>query len=164
MERFKRFVFSRRSVVGSALAVGGLALHVLGLLGGPLWLPIVVGLYLVGVLLVPGEQALDLRLDAAADTEEVRRGLERLVRSLRGKVAPDIIERVGSIRDSILVTLEAEQDRVAGDPNARADPADRARLRRARSPRTLRCLARRRSGARSPAVGRRTRCCSSSWT
>ncbi|HYO44417.1 MAG TPA: hypothetical protein VES19_14560 [Candidatus Limnocylindrales bacterium] len=119
MERLTRFLLSRRSIVGSALAVGGLLLHLVGLLGGPLWLPIVVGLYLVGVLLVPGERGLDLALDAAADGEEVRRGLERLVRSLRGKVAPDIIERVEHIRDSILVTLEAEQDRVAGDPNAR---------------------------------------------
>ena len=117
MERLTRFLFSRRSIVGSALAVAGLALHFLGLLAGPLWLPIVVGLYLVGVLLVPEERGIDLALDAAADAGEIRRGLERLLRQLRGKVAADIIERVEHIRDSILVTLEAEPDRVAGDPN-----------------------------------------------
>jgi hypothetical protein len=117
VERLTRFLFSRRSIVGSALAVAGLALHFVGLLSGPLWLPIVIGLYLVGVLLVPGERGLDLALDAAADADDIRRGLERLLRQLRGKVAPDIIERVERIRDSILVTIEAEPDRVAGDPN-----------------------------------------------
>ena len=40
MERFQRFLFSRRSIVGSALAVAGLALHFVGLLGGPLWIQI----------------------------------------------------------------------------------------------------------------------------
>ena len=116
MERFQRFLFSRRSIVGSGLAVAGLALHFVGLLGGPLWLPIVIGLYLVGVLLVPAEHGLDLTLDAQADEAEIRRGLDRLVKSVDGKIATDLQVRVESIRSSILVTLEAEPDRVAGDP------------------------------------------------
>jgi hypothetical protein len=116
VERFQRFLFSRRSIVGSGLAVAGLALHFLGLLGGPLWLPIVVGLYLVGVLLVPAERGLDLTLDAEADEADIRRGLDRLVKGVDGKIATDLQARVESIRSSILVTLDAEQDRVAGDP------------------------------------------------
>jgi hypothetical protein len=117
-ERLERFLLSRRSLVGSALAIVGLALHFVGLVTGPLWLPIVIGLYLIGVLLVPEERGLDLALDATADEEEIRRGLERLVKSIRGKVATDIQLRVERIRDSILVTLEAEQERVAGDLDA----------------------------------------------
>ena len=117
MDRLKHFLYSRPSIVGSALALGGLALHFVGLLGGPLWLPIVIGLYLIGVLLVPGEKGLDLQLDAAADSDEIRRGLDRLVKQVRGRVAPDILERVERIRDSIILTLEAEPDRAAGDPN-----------------------------------------------
>ena len=38
------------------------------------------------------------------------------MKQIRGRVAEDILERVQRIRDSILVTLEAEPDRMAGDP------------------------------------------------
>ncbi len=116
MDRLKHFLYSRGSIVGSALAIGGLALHFVGLLAGPLWLPIVIGLYAIPVLLIPPERDLDLTLDAAADADEIRRGLDRLVKQIRGRVAEDILERVQRIRDSILVTLEAEPDRTAGDP------------------------------------------------
>jgi hypothetical protein len=117
-DRLERFLLSRRNIVGCALAIGGLALHFVGLVTGPLWLPIVIGLYLIGILLVPEERGLDIALDAAADEEEIRLGLNRLLKVIRGKVAADIQLRVERIRDSILVTLEAEQDRVAGDLNA----------------------------------------------
>jgi hypothetical protein len=119
MERLTRFLYSRRSIVGSVLAVAGLALHFVGLIDGPLWLPIVAGLYLIGVLLVPAEQGLDLALDAESSADEVRRGLERIILLTRGKVAADIADRVGRIRDSIMLTLEADGGRVAGDPTVR---------------------------------------------
>jgi hypothetical protein len=116
VERFQRFLFSRRSIVGSALAVAGLALHFIGLLTGPFWLPIVIGLYVAGVLLVPAERGLDLTLDAEADEAEIRQGLDRLVKSIQDRVATDILLRVQSIRSSILVTLDAEPGQMAGDP------------------------------------------------
>lgn len=119
MAGLERFLYSRKNLVGSALAVAGLALHFVGLLGGPLWLPLVIGLYLVGVLLTPAEPRIELSFAATADATEVREGLAQLVRSIKGKVAQDILERVESIRASILVTLEADQGRVAGDPNVR---------------------------------------------
>jgi hypothetical protein len=119
MERLTRFLYSRRSIVGSGLAILGLALHFVGLVTGPLWLPIVVGLYLIGVLLVPVERGLDLSLDAESSADEVRRGLDRIVVQTRGRVAVDIAERISHIRDSILVTLEADGGRVAGDPAVR---------------------------------------------
>ncbi len=117
MDRLESFLYSRRNIVGSALALGGLALHFIGLVGGPLWLPITVGLYVIGVLLVPAEQGLALELGAAQDASEIRDGLERLRRALRGKVADDLYAKVGSIQGSILGTLETE--RTAGDA---ADP------------------------------------------
>jgi hypothetical protein len=116
VERLTRFLYSRRSIVGSLLALGGLALHFVGLLGGILWLPIVIGLYLIGVLLIPSEPQLSLALDASADADEIRRGLDRLVHQIKGRVAPDIQARVESIRDSILATLAGEGGRAAGDP------------------------------------------------
>jgi hypothetical protein len=117
VRRIESFLYSRRNIVGSLLALGGLGLYFVGLLGGLAWLPIVAGLYLIGVLLVPPEKGLSIELGEAADASQVRDGLQRLLRALRGKVADDLYARVVSIQASILGTLETE--RSAGD---QADP------------------------------------------
>ena len=92
--RIAAFLYSRRNIVGSLLALGGLALYLVGLLRGIIWLPIIVGLYLIGYLLVPGEQDLSIQLGAAQDASEVRDGLQRLVRGVRGKVADDLYAKL----------------------------------------------------------------------
>lgn len=118
MDRLERFLYSRRNIVGSLLALGGLALHFVGIVGGLVWLPITVGLYAIGVLLVPGERDLDIQLGAAEDAAEVRDGLARLVRSLGGKVADDLLAKLVGIQGSILGTLEIEGSMGDGaDPN-----------------------------------------------
>jgi hypothetical protein len=118
VNRFETYLYSRRNIVGSALALLGVGLNVIGLLGGGLaWLPITAGLYGIGYLLTPGERDLDIRLGAAQDEAEVRDGLNRLVRSLRGKVADDLYGKLLSIQDSILRTLDAEGSDSAADPN-----------------------------------------------
>ncbi len=117
MRRLEAYLYSRRNIVGSALALGGLALHFVGIVAGPLWLPITAGLYLIGVLVVPGERGLALKIGSSQDASEVRDGLDRLVRALRGKVAPDLYAKVQSIQASILRTLDMEA--VPGDG---ADP------------------------------------------
>jgi hypothetical protein len=117
MRRLESFLYSRRNIVGSLLALGGLGLYFVGLVGGLAWLPITAGLYLIGVLLVPAEQGLALQLGAAQDASEVREGLERLLRALRGKVADDLYAKVASIQGSIIGTLDSEG--TAGDS---ADP------------------------------------------
>jgi hypothetical protein len=117
VRRIEAFLYSRRNLVGSLLAIGGLALHFVGLVGGLAWLPITAGLYLIGVLLVPGERGLELRFGAAQDASEIRAGLDRLLRSLRGKVADDLYAKVVSIQGSILGTLQTEAGASAADPN-----------------------------------------------
>ena len=88
------------------------------MLAGPWWLPIVVGLYLIGYLLVPPEQELSIQLGAADDANQVRDGLAKLLRALRGKVADDLYAKVVSIQSSILGTLEIEHSMAdAADPN-----------------------------------------------
>jgi hypothetical protein len=116
MERLRRFLVSRKSLAGFALAAAGLALYFLGVLTGPLWLTIVVGLYFVGAILMPGKRAVDPRLDAAADADTIRDGLDELVRQVQFKVASDILAKVSSIRKAILVTLDDDQDRGVADP------------------------------------------------
>jgi hypothetical protein len=115
VERLRRFLVSRKSLAGFALAGAGLALYFLGVLTGPLWLTIVVGLYFLGALLMPGKRAVDPRLHAAADAKTIREGLDELVRRVQFKVAPDILAKVDSIRKSILVTLD-DDDRGVADP------------------------------------------------
>jgi hypothetical protein len=118
LRRVEPFLYSRRNIVGTVLALGGLALYFTGLIGGLAWLPIVGGLYLIGVLLVPGEPGLDLRLDAAGDLGAVQSGLDRLLGNVRGKIADDLYARISSIRDAIVQILKAEDSAVgAGDPN-----------------------------------------------
>jgi hypothetical protein len=114
---FEAYLYSRRNIVGSLLAIGGLALHFVGLVGGIAWLPITIGLYAIGALLVPAERGLEFRLGAAQDSSQIRAGLDRLMRSLQGKVADDLYQKVVSIQSSILATLTAE-----GAPGDGADP------------------------------------------
>ena len=108
MRGLEAYLYSRRNIAGSLLALGGLGLYFLGLIGGLAWIPIVAGLYAIGVLLVPGEKGLEMRLGAAQDAAQVKEGLERLLRGIRGKVADDIYEKVVSIQGSILATLAVE--------------------------------------------------------
>lgn len=118
LRRAEAYLYSRRNIVGCLLALVGLVLYFTGLAGGLIWLPITIGLYLIGVLLVPGEQGLVLQLGAAADSAQVRDGLDRLLRSLRGRVADDLLAKVVRIQGSILRTLPAEgAEGDTADPN-----------------------------------------------
>jgi hypothetical protein len=115
--RLEAFLYSRRNIAGSLLALGGLGLVATGVIAGPLALPVVGALYAIGVLVVPPERGLDVQLDAAQDTAKVRSGLDQLIRQIQGRVAPDIFTKVVSIRDSILQTLPSASAVDVGDPN-----------------------------------------------
>jgi hypothetical protein len=116
-QRLQSFFYSRRNLAGMALALGGLTLYAVGILGAPAWIPITLGLYAIGYLLVPVNPELEVRLDAGQDATVVREGLETLLRRIRGKVADDLYARAWRIRESILATLEAEGAENEADPN-----------------------------------------------
>jgi hypothetical protein len=116
VERVLRFLVSRRSLVGFAAAGVGLALHLVGLLTGPLWLTIVVAMYVVGAVVVPKERGPQVQLDAAAETAAIRDGLDELLHQVRFKIAADLLAHVESIRKLVLAMLEHWPDRRAGDP------------------------------------------------
>ena len=113
-----KYLTSTRHLVGVGLALLGLAAHFLGFLGA-WWLPIVAGLYLLGVLVTPARTRIDLQLARESGVDELATELNRFVRSLRGKVPKELLERTQHIAaqlESILPrlgTLEAQ-----GDPNA----------------------------------------------
>jgi hypothetical protein len=117
LRRFQYFFFSRKNLAGMALALGGLALYAVGILAAPAWIPITAGLYAIGYLLAPGTPELDVRLDAAQDSKDIRAGLDRMLKGIRGKVADDLYARAWHIRESIVATLEVEGAANEADPN-----------------------------------------------
>jgi hypothetical protein len=84
-----RYLTSTKNIAGSVGALGGLALFFTGVVG-PLWPLVVAGLYGVGALLAPRERTVDLR--SGVDIRDISKSLDRLLRTVHGRV-PDEIER-----------------------------------------------------------------------
>jgi hypothetical protein len=111
------YLYSWPNILGSLLALGGLALFFLGIIN--LWWPfIVVGLYLIGVLLAPRSKQFDLRIADQRSADEVRQGLANLQKTIQGRVPADVAAKVQSISASILETLPT------GHADAPLDVAD----------------------------------------
>lgn len=113
-----KYLTSTRHLVGAALALLGLAAHFLGWLGA-WWLPIVIGLYALGVLLTPARTRIDRQLAQESRVDELEAELSRFVRSLRGKVPGELLTQTQQIETQLhailprLSVLEAQ-----GDANA----------------------------------------------
>jgi hypothetical protein len=115
-KRVEPFIYSRKNIVGSALGLVGLALLFFGVTGGIVGLGVVAGLYAIGYLVTPPERGLALTLFNTEDTRDIRAGLDKLLSSIRYRVADDIFQKCGSIAHSIVMTLPAN--------GAGIDPAD----------------------------------------
>lgn len=112
------YLTSTRHLVGVALALLGLAAHFLGWLGA-WWLSIVAGLYLAGVLLTPARTRVDLELAQEISHEELAEELRRFVRSLRGKVPPELQRRAEQIAGQLgLILPRLGELEAQGNPNA----------------------------------------------
>jgi hypothetical protein len=108
------FLYSTPNIVGSLLGILGLLLFFTGLIG-QFWFFIVVGLYAIGVLATPQNPTHELRLQSQLTAEEIREELENLVKSIRKKVSADVLEKVESIKDSILEILPSIVDLSSSD-------------------------------------------------
>jgi hypothetical protein len=115
--RIEPFLYSRRNIVGSALALFGLGLLFLGITSGIIGLGVVAGLYAVGYLATPPERGVSLTLFDTQDTRDMSQGLQKLLNSIQGRVSDDVYQKVGSIAHSIVMTLP--QNGTGIDP---ADP------------------------------------------
>ena len=102
--RLLLFLYSRRNVAGSLLALAGLAAHFVGILEAG-WLAIVAGLYGIGYLAVPQRRDMQLALGGEIAMGDVAGRLDQLVSSLVSKVEPDVLARVEQIRESIVTLL-----------------------------------------------------------
>jgi hypothetical protein len=84
-----RYLVSNRNLVGCALALVGLGLHFLGL-AGRYWPLVVIGLYLVGVAVMPSQR---VRLSGPVGTgpEDLKAAIGRLVRRARKEKVPTLV-------------------------------------------------------------------------
>jgi len=101
--RLLRYLGSRRNVVGCLLALGGLALYFTGVLGA-FWPLVVVALYLIGALVVPSRRRVVVG-NPGFDPEVVTATLDRLMRRVEGRAAPEITAKVREICQEILDLL-----------------------------------------------------------
>ena len=92
------YLYSTRNMVASGLALLGLVLFFLGVVGW-VWPFVVVALYLIGVLVVPARRTLDMVGSVGAS--DLGRALEDLLKRIRNKVPSDIEEKVQAIAATI---------------------------------------------------------------
>jgi hypothetical protein len=99
-----RYLVSVKNLIGCALALVGLVLHLFGLLGPfPVWVLVVVVLYAVGALVGPRR-----RPRVAKDTfdpQEIRRALDHAYQMTHGRLPADSQSRVARSRAEILDLL-----------------------------------------------------------
>jgi hypothetical protein len=114
------YVYSTPNIVGAILGIGGLLFFFVVLaLGVFIWwlILIVPALYLIGLLVVPRSPQYVLRFHNEATTEEIRAGLNHLVETIQGNVPEEILNRVDSIKTSILEILPQIVNANSTDPN-----------------------------------------------
>jgi hypothetical protein len=101
-QRWQVYLYSRKNIVGSLLALLGLLLFFLGLIG-PVWPAVVIGMYLVGALVTPGGR--QWNLSGAETPSDLAGALSHQVAAVRGKVPDDVYQKVVSIQQTILGIL-----------------------------------------------------------
>lgn len=110
------FLYSTPNIVGSVLGLLGLAAFFVGLIKS-FWLFIVLGLYAIGFVATPRKTAEIVTLKNSLTDAEIERGLDELIRKIRKKVSPQILERVMSIKESIALLMPRLTNMNGGDRN-----------------------------------------------
>jgi hypothetical protein len=112
-DRVIRYLYSTRNMVGSLLALVGVVLSFAGIIGA--FRPVIVlGLYLIGVLVTPGNKKIDL--STGFDPNDVKHALDTQVRMITGKVPPEVMARVLKIRQIIIGILPRSGNLAPGSP------------------------------------------------
>jgi len=107
-----RYLGSGKNVAGSALALGGLGLHLAGVIGD-IWPLVVPALYVIGALLVPSKPP---RPNAPErfDAGSIERALDGTLDMARGRIPSDVFARLTSIRQRTLALLPRAADLPGG--------------------------------------------------
>ena len=103
MRTFTLFLYSNKNIVGSLLALLGLAAWGLGFIGA-FALPIVVGLYALGVLVTPRTRY-ELALEQGQTDEQIRAQLRALLQKTKKRLPEDLQSKAQNISSKILELL-----------------------------------------------------------
>jgi hypothetical protein len=112
-QQILKYLYSTKNIVGSLLALVGLVLFFTGVVGA-LWPVIVIGLYLIGALVTPGNAAIDLR--SGFDPDDVRKALDHEAHVVSGRVPADVFAKVQNIQQTILGILPRSGALPPGSP------------------------------------------------
>ncbi|MBP2704063.1 hypothetical protein JOL79_09605 [Microbispora sp. RL4-1S] len=115
-DRVLAYLGSTRNIVGSVLALAGLALYFLGL-AGSLWPIVVAGLYGVGALLAPPDRVRLTVSHAEVETRRLREDLDALVAKVTPPRFPaDVVSRVGELA-AVLRGVLARAEALTSSPD-----------------------------------------------
>jgi hypothetical protein len=119
-DRAVRWFYGAPNMVGAALALGGLALFLAGVIHGVLVVPIVAALYVLGAIATPRPSGLGSLVDpdGSLDARQLGDALDRLVEESGKRLPDDLAAKVARIRATILDIL----------PKASASTIDRQDL------------------------------------
>lgn len=117
-EKIIIYLSSTRNLVGVMLALIGVGAYLLNFLGA-FWFPLCIGLYFIGVLIIPPDPREGMRLPEQPSAEQLRKSLDKYVKSLRGKLPDEAMQHVVKIKGTIMTALpRIEELQKRGDPNA----------------------------------------------
>ncbi|MGR9051897.1 MAG: hypothetical protein ACU84J_04550 [Gammaproteobacteria bacterium] len=106
------FLYGARNIVGTVLALIGLAAFFAGFIKS-FWLAIVVGLYAIGYVATPGNSRTRFQLKKNQDKADIEKGMARLIHKVRDRVSQPILERLVGIEESI-AALKPHLDHMDG--------------------------------------------------
>jgi hypothetical protein len=106
------YIYSSRNIAGSLLGLLGLAAFFSGLIV-QWWLPICIGLYAAGALLVPAQTDMDVDVYREYDAQRLVEGVEQLVKQVRKQLPADalaVLEDIPQVLESLLPRLTGAND------------------------------------------------------
>lgn len=112
MRRIWLYIYGLPNILGSSLALMGLALFFTGIIKS-YWLFIVLGLYGIGYLITPRPQELSLELEQAWDEATLRHKLTALVSEAKRTLPEEAMKVMKRIEQAILDILS--DSKAAGD-------------------------------------------------
>jgi hypothetical protein len=96
------YLYSRKNIAGSLLALGGIGLFFAGLIG-PVWPAVVIGMYLIGALVTPNGQTWNLI--GGQDISDLSSTLSSQVSAVKGKLPDEVFQKVLSIQQTLQAIL-----------------------------------------------------------
>jgi hypothetical protein len=90
------FLYSTPNIIGAVLGLIGLLLFFSGIIKR-YWFLIVVGLYLIGFVATPRSKQVKLRMAESIQRDRILTELQQLTERVRGKVLPEVLEKVEAI-------------------------------------------------------------------